>query len=106
MIRRPPRSTLFPYTTLFRSRRELVGHLRGVLDQEGIGVDRRGVLRHGEGVSVAVEDRAALGGHRHVLALLRERAVPQRAGLDRVEPEGPESDQAEGDEEEPEEESD
>src|SRR3712207_8619179 len=23
MIRRPPRSTLFPYTTLFRSRREL-----------------------------------------------------------------------------------
>src|SRR2546425_6499166 len=26
MIRRPPRSTLFPYTTLFRSR---VGHVRG-----------------------------------------------------------------------------
>src|SRR2546430_16305375 len=26
MIRRPPRSTLFPYTTLFRSRR-LAGHL-------------------------------------------------------------------------------
>src|SRR3712207_8578565 len=26
MIRRPPRSTLFPYTTLFRSRR---GHLGG-----------------------------------------------------------------------------
>src|SRR2546430_7094051 len=25
MIRRPPRSTLFPYTTLFRSRRVLVG---------------------------------------------------------------------------------
>src|SRR5260370_6039333 len=25
MIRRPPRSTLFPYTTLFRSRRCLVG---------------------------------------------------------------------------------
>src|SRR3712207_7850528 len=27
MIRRPPRSTLFPYTTLFRSRRQLVGQL-------------------------------------------------------------------------------
>src|SRR5260370_35506958 len=27
MIRRPPRSTLFPYTTLFRSPRQ--GHLRG-----------------------------------------------------------------------------
>src|SRR3712207_7051913 len=25
MIRRPPRSTLFPYTTLFRSRRGLLG---------------------------------------------------------------------------------
>src|SRR2546430_10247919 len=25
MIRRPPRSTLFPYTTLFRSRKGLVG---------------------------------------------------------------------------------
>src|SRR2546426_7286693 len=25
MIRRPPRSTLFPYTTLFRSRRDLRG---------------------------------------------------------------------------------
>src|SRR5256885_15975355 len=30
MIRRPPRSTLFPYTTLFRSRRELLdGYLFG-----------------------------------------------------------------------------
>src|SRR3989475_9887503 len=27
MIRRPPRSTLFPYTTLFRSRHEAVGVL-------------------------------------------------------------------------------
>src|SRR2546430_10349067 len=26
MIRRPPRSTLFPYTTLFRSRRERAAH--------------------------------------------------------------------------------
>src|SRR3712207_8148223 len=28
MIRRPPRSTLFPYTTLFRSHQEHVGVLR------------------------------------------------------------------------------
>src|SRR2546430_13739213 len=27
MIRRPPRSTLFPYTTLFRSRQELLHYL-------------------------------------------------------------------------------
>src|SRR2546429_4632639 len=28
MIRRPPRSTLFPYTTLFRSERDQAGHRR------------------------------------------------------------------------------
>src|SRR3712207_8513570 len=27
MIRRPPRSTLFPYTTLFRSTRDILGRL-------------------------------------------------------------------------------
>src|SRR2546422_10468054 len=29
MIRRPPRSTLFPYTTLFRSESELFGYEKG-----------------------------------------------------------------------------
>src|SRR3712207_7042554 len=29
MIRRPPRSTLFPYTTLFRSREHASGQIRG-----------------------------------------------------------------------------
>src|SRR6185503_463211 len=43
-------------------------------------------------------------GHREVLTLLRERAVAQRPGLDRVEPERPQRDQAERDDEEPEEE--
>src|SRR2546430_12198677 len=34
MIRRPPRSTLFPYTTLFRSRRDIVenGSTDGTLE--------------------------------------------------------------------------
>src|SRR2546430_11276100 len=47
MIRRPPRSTLFPYTTLFRSvrqpperahcgRRELVGVVEVCVDVEGV----------------------------------------------------------------------
>src|SRR5256885_12869602 len=31
MIRRPPRSTLFPYTTLFRSRRQILGDLLEVV---------------------------------------------------------------------------
>src|SRR2546426_4304867 len=30
MIRRPPRSTLFPYTTLFRSGRPVARHVRGL----------------------------------------------------------------------------
>src|SRR3712207_7788261 len=51
MIRRPPRSTLFPYTTLFRS---VLGQL-GELDQRavgrGAGEDQPGV---GEPVAVGV----------------------------------------------------
>src|SRR5687768_17953831 len=47
MIRRPPRSTLFPYTTLFRSQT----HLAFVLPQH---VDARGdVAHHCEGAEVA-----------------------------------------------------
>src|SRR3712207_8032248 len=52
MIRRPPRSTLFPYTTLFRSvyHAELVGllvddaHVAAVLGEHGSG----GRQRHGQ----------------------------------------------------------
>src|SRR5258705_8678761 len=40
MIRRPPRSTLFPYTTLFRSRLGIIRH-----DFEMLGRDRIGKLR-------------------------------------------------------------
>src|SRR5438093_5195168 len=39
MLRRPPRSTLFPYTTLFRSRVERLG-------QHGLGVEFR--MRRGD----------------------------------------------------------
>src|SRR5256885_11633468 len=34
MIRRPPRSTLFPYTTLFRSGDDLVGDVEDAADQQ------------------------------------------------------------------------
>src|SRR2546429_5516429 len=34
MIRRPPRSTLFPYTTLFRSRRRFFAPKKGFSDRE------------------------------------------------------------------------
>src|SRR5438270_2197310 len=36
MIRRPPRSTLFPYTTLFRSLRSLREVMRAVIDDGDI----------------------------------------------------------------------
>src|SRR2546429_4382828 len=49
MIRRPPRSTLFPYTTLFRS----VQSARGIADQEvagrhAIAMDRLVLLNHAD----------------------------------------------------------
>src|SRR5256885_8114720 len=50
MIRRPPRSTLFPYTTLFRSHRLLVEGLhRGMLDlvdAAHLPRDKLGVVDH------------------------------------------------------------
>src|SRR3712207_8521357 len=49
MIRRPPRSTLFPYTTLFRSRRLLGGQGAGRLveDQDRhVSRERAGDLDH------------------------------------------------------------
>src|SRR2546422_4538820 len=45
MIRRPPRSTLFPYTTLFRSHGDDVHAL--TLDQVDAGVERGGLSRPG-----------------------------------------------------------
>src|SRR2546430_5822973 len=59
MIRRPPRSTLFPYTTLFRSRRGRVGVLVPELD---VGVHE-------------VADRldARPSGHRRLEPLPRDR---------------------------------
>src|SRR2546430_6305815 len=54
MIRRPPRSTLFPYTTLFRSpidelaRRfslDRVGHSAGVFDEEKLAWANRHYLK-------------------------------------------------------------
>src|SRR2546427_3628417 len=46
MIRRPPRSTLFPYTTLFRSQRQGQCDRRGLC--RGEGVDRRLLADPGE----------------------------------------------------------
>src|SRR3712207_7801238 len=68
MIRRPPRSTLFPYTTLFRS--DGVDHGDQV-------VDAPGVHRHAE-ADLGL-DLVALG-HRDVAHVVAEARQPQRAG--------------------------
>src|SRR3712207_7031898 len=52
MIRRPPRSTLFPYTTLFRS--VLAQELR-LLHGDSRAVGDAGVVLHLEGLAVDVE---------------------------------------------------
>src|SRR2546430_5686747 len=45
MIRRPPRSTLFPYTTLFRSDVDFAGLAFGISEQLGDRVRRRRRIR-------------------------------------------------------------
>src|SRR3712207_8896170 len=56
MIRRPPRSTLFPYTTLFRSE---AGARRGVVDRRHGDGHRPGRALRGR---AAVADRVLEGG--------------------------------------------
>src|SRR5258708_9546611 len=63
MIRRPPRSTLFPYTTLFRSNIDLAGGDRGPHDlgraELDLVLDRQpGVLEH---LHDHVAEESALG---------------------------------------------
>src|SRR3712207_7250885 len=60
MIRRPPRSTLFPYTTLFRSRLPHAAQQRDVLaagvhDDLDVGIGEHG--RERGGIERGVEDR-------------------------------------------------
>src|SRR3712207_8248212 len=64
MIRRPPRSTLFPYTTLFRSDglEQLVGERRGLHDLR-VRVDRGEGRRQG---GVGHEDLLRLGARGEV----------------------------------------
>src|SRR5258706_5653245 len=55
MIRRPPRSTLFPYTTLFRSIGQSPSLVMGRAAQADIEGVREGAARVGRGVARAVE---------------------------------------------------
>src|SRR3712207_9095117 len=60
MIRRPPRSTLFPYTTLFRSERR-PAEVQAVAERlplahRDVGPEGPGRLEHAEGHGVAHDD--------------------------------------------------
>src|SRR5256886_15602980 len=92
MIRRPPRSTLFPYTTLFRSRRRLSGTSDAAPCRRPCSVP--GVLWEGSGgpVDLSLRDRpqhviwldAGLAGC--VLPVVRLDARQQGVGAHQVEP--------------------
>src|SRR2546430_14484500 len=81
MIRRPPRSTLFPYTTLFRSR-QAIGGGRGEVAQRLM----IAVLPSAEEDELRVRDGEQIGAEDQIESLLRhhprahgeERRVPSR----------------------------
>src|SRR3712207_8972469 len=58
MIRRPPRSTLFPYTTLFRSRAAVCADLGHHLPGDHVEhlLARRVVVAHGPALLAGLED--------------------------------------------------
>src|SRR3712207_9171554 len=74
MIRRPPRSTLFPYTTLFRSRKELATDWNGrrftLIDTGGVDLGDEDPLA----VSIQDQAREALADAQVALFVVDARA--------------------------------
>src|SRR3712207_8673588 len=64
MIRRPPRSTLFPYTTLFRSEAR-----RRALQDEREALELRGLRGHGRLVPLACEGQQRRRSEEHTSEL-------------------------------------
>src|SRR5690242_20939485 len=75
MLRRPPRSTLFPYTTLFRSRA-----------QRQLGLERHADLAHQDDVERGVERPGDLDSDGDAAA--RQRQHDRIAGTQRCQPGG------------------
>src|SRR3712207_7479574 len=82
MIRRPPRSTLFPYTTLFRS-------------DDAEGPLEPGRAAPGRAVQAVLREAAARSGHEPALQARRPRDRPRRprAGARDRDPEGERSEE-------------
>src|SRR2546425_10329588 len=68
MIRRPPRSTLFPYTTLFRSHTALTGHITWGVEDFDLSRDGKWLafVTNEDGVSVLHVLETATGQERPV----------------------------------------
>src|SRR3712207_7414783 len=74
MIRRPPRSTLFPYTTLFRSHEELTVHLGDLLARREVGERVAAERDH----DARADERELLLEPRQVMLDLRCRGIADR----------------------------
>jgi len=90
MIRRPPRSTLFPYTTLFRSRRVAFCCAGGQLQVWDLGDDAVGSLGPADSPAFGWIDATHLllsdgpAQHPRVLDVTTGAALPVAAPLGRV----------------------
>src|SRR5256885_15773370 len=83
MIRRPPRSTLFPYTTLFRSKFETAKDLiPRPLRADSEKPTRYGVIYFGSTAPAMDEANGMLKAHGHHLDMLRVRAFPVHHSVD------------------------
>src|SRR3989442_9998644 len=93
MIRRPPRSTLFPYTTLFRSQLRATPSSEGLHAQLGLALAYLGrkaeAIREGErSVAIMPITRGAVAGAyvQHQLARIYIIANEPEKALDQLEP--------------------
>src|SRR5260370_25797241 len=91
MIRRPPRSTLFPYTTLFRSRSAVpvltvtmsIGNLSRIWWSRGE-VDRAVVVRFAFGAVRSEEHTSELQSHLNIVCrLLLEKKIKSNISTNR-----------------------
>src|SRR5690349_23686171 len=89
MIRRPPRSTLFPYTTLFRSLRAPVidaadhGEDRGVADHVGVGAGGREERQRRQPPEQVLRDIGGMRSEEHTSELQSRRDLVCRLLLEK-----------------------
>src|SRR5690625_5555235 len=81
MVRLPSKSTLFPYTTLFRSSATLLAAILGMLGLARTAVKRRSSPRHRSGTTRSEEHTSELQSRGHLvcrLLLEKKKTNPQK----------------------------